>query len=460
VKVVDVAGGTPFAAANADDTYAWDLLLRNIDDGLVVPIVGRDLLTVNDGTGERLLYDVFADRLSESLGVVRQPAVGAEKNPLNAIAAQYILQGREPDDIYSALAAINEKSQPGLLPSPALRQLASIAPFTTFVTTTFDGLLPAAVTAERGRKPQVASFSARARATAAGGGLLTDEPLVYYLFGRVSPRPEYVVTDEDALEFVFQLHEARNQKDHFIHQLANKSLLMIGCSFPSWFVRFFLRLTRGRRLLIAERDTPAFIVDPDASADAGLRQFLNDFRTRTFIFSRYSADAFVAELASRRNLRAGDDWEPAMPAGGVFVSYASEDREQARAVVDALNARGLPAWFDTSELRSGDRWEAKINDAIDRAYAFVPIISKQAARSTLRVYRREWQEGIERSKLVSADDAFLFPIVVDDVDRESEAIPREIRAVQWTAFEGGQIPAEFFAGVTAAIRRKKLGARR
>ena len=446
---------------NGDDAYAWDLLLRTIDQGLVVPIVGRDLLTVDDGNGERLLYDVFADRLAESLGVRREPTADREKNPLNAVAAQYILQGGEPDQIYRKLAGISERCERDFVPSAALRALASVAPFTTFVTTTFDGLLPAAVAAERGRQPRVTSFSARARTTTPAADLPTDEPLVYYLFGRVSSRPDYVVTEEDAVEFVFQLHEARNQKDHFTHQLAKTSLLMIGCSFPNWFVRFFLRLTRGRRLLIAERDRPAFIVDPDASEDAGLRQFLNDFKTRTFIFSRYSAEAFVAELASRWNQQTTeDDREPVMPTGGVFVSYASEDREQARAVVEALNAHGLPAWFDRTELGSGDRWKAKIVDAIDRAYAFVPVISNRAATSTLRVYRLEWQEGIERSKLIAADDAFLFPIVVDDVDRNSEAIPREIRAVQWTELTGGQISDEFVDRVRTAVRRKTAGARR
>ena len=38
----------------------------------------------------------------------------------------------------------------------------------------------------------------------------------------------------------------------------------------------------------------------------------------------------------------------------VFLSYASDDRQAAQKICDALRAAGMEVWFDLSELRGGD----------------------------------------------------------------------------------------------------------
>ena len=42
----------------------------------------------------------------------------------------------------------------------------------------------------------------------------------------------------------------------------------------------------------------------------------------------------------------------------IFLSYASQDADAARRICDALHA-GLEVWFDQSELRGGDAWDAR-----------------------------------------------------------------------------------------------------
>ena len=44
----------------------------------------------------------------------------------------------------------------------------------------------------------------------------------------------------------------------------------------------------------------------------------------------------------------------------IFLAYASQDAEAARRICDALRAAGLEVWFDQSELRGGDAWDASI----------------------------------------------------------------------------------------------------
>jgi hypothetical protein len=43
----------------------------------------------------------------------------------------------------------------------------------------------------------------------------------------------------------------------------------------------------------------------------------------------------------------------------VFLSYASQDADAARRICDALRATGVEVWFDQSELRGGDAWDAR-----------------------------------------------------------------------------------------------------
>ncbi len=47
-------------------------------------------------------------------------------------------------------------------------------------------------------------------------------------------------------------------------------------------------------------------------------------------------------------------------AGAIFLSYASQDAAAAKCICEALQSAGLEVWFDQSELRGGDAWDAKI----------------------------------------------------------------------------------------------------
>jgi len=59
----------------------------------------------------------------------------------------------------------------------------------------------------------------------------------------------------------------------------------------------------------------------------------------------------------------------------IFLSYSSADADAARRLCDALRAAGLEVWFDQSELRGGDAWDASIRKQIKECALFVPMIS-------------------------------------------------------------------------------------
>ena len=118
--------------------------------------------------------------------------------------------------------------------------------------------------------------------------------------------------------------------------------------------------------------------------------------------------------------------------GAVFFSYASEDAEAVRPIVEALRARGVEVWFDKDALRGGDAWDLAIRQQIRECALFVPVISA-STRSRLEGYfRREWNLAIERTRDMAPEKPFLVPIAIDNTKQSDPGTPEAFSRVQWT----------------------------
>ena len=81
-------------------------------------------------------------------------------------------------------------------------------------------------------------------------------------------------------------------------------------------------------------------------------------------------------------------------AKAIFLSYASQDAEAARRICDSLRAAGLEVWFDQSELRGGDAWDAAIRKQVRECALFVPLISANTDARSEGYFRREWNLAV------------------------------------------------------------------
>jgi hypothetical protein len=226
---------------NLDEDF-WEDLLTLMEDGNVIPVIGAGVVTRGDS--QELLYPWLARRVAERLGIVRErlPAVF----DLNAVATEHLRSGGNPNFLYTRLASILRDECPP--PGRSLLDLASISAFKLFLTTTFDQLLQRALEHARndgGSAPSVHAFSP--------GALNKDLPArrrdlpgttVFHLLGRVSPMPEYVVWEEDMLEFIIALDKHMPAMQKLALDLKEHGLLMLGLHFPDWLVRFFLRVCK------------------------------------------------------------------------------------------------------------------------------------------------------------------------------------------------------------------------
>jgi adenylate cyclase len=127
----------------------------------------------------------------------------------------------------------------------------------------------------------------------------------------------------------------------------------------------------------------------------------------------------------------------------VFLSYATEDAEAAQRICAALRAASIEVWFDQSELRGGDAWDAAIRKQIKACALFVPIISMHSRARVEGYFRLEWKLAVDRSHLMAAERPFLVPVVVDGTNEVDARVPDRFREVQWTRLPDGETPPEF-----------------
>jgi len=135
----------------------------------------------------------------------------------------------------------------------------------------------------------------------------------------------------------------------------------------------------------------------------------------------------------------------------VFLSYASEDADAAQRICATLRAAGIEVWFDQSELRGGDVWDAAIKQQIKACALFLPIISAHTCARAEGYFRLEWKLAVDRSHLMAADKAFLVPVVIDVIRDADARVPDKFREVQWTRLIGSETSRAFVERVSQLL---------
>ena len=116
----------------------------------------------------------------------------------------------------------------------------------------------------------------------------------------------------------------------------------------------------------------------------------------------------------------------------IFLSYASQDADAARRICEALRAAALEVWFDQSELRGGDAWDASIRKQIKECALFVPMISVATNARNEGYFRLEWKLAVDRSHLMAENKPFFVPVILDDTPEQHANVPDVFRARQWS----------------------------
>jgi hypothetical protein len=453
---------------DADDAeWFWDDLLDYIEEKRVIPILGPELLQIEGPEGSATLYERIAARLAERMRVPRERL--PEPFSLNDVVCAHLDQGGRREELYLRVRSVLKEL--GMTPPRAMTQLARIKAFDLFVTLTFDSLMAEAINAERyGGRPmtQELAYSPMSVSDLASDREAFTAPVVYHLLGKVSASPEYVISDEDLLEWVSALQSETRRPVRLFDELKGSHLLLIGCPFSNWLAQFFLRVTKGRPLSLQRGETE-ILVSQTAARDPSLSAFLRHFSYATKVWPT-GAPEFVDELARRWQERhpeaapavaAAGDPAPAARAetddfmipGSVFISYAHEDEAAVLRLKGGLEAHGLDVWFDRRRLDAGDAWDLKIRRNINACSLFLPVVSANTERRTEGYFRKEWRWAEERAQGIAEGVPFLIPVAIDaTLEATAAKVPIGFHRVQWVTLPDGEPAPDFCARLVQLVR--------
>lgn len=451
----------------------WDDILGHLKDGVLLPVIGPELVTMRDGDRRVTLSRLLGERLAAH----HQLSVSWDSDSGLGDAVGAYLAGpgqRESQRLYRVVNDLLSELNP--TPPEALRQLAAIADFRLFISTTFDSMITQAINEVRfGGQPLTREVwfspnqsTAQQQRNARPPG--DSETLVFKLFGEACSTPQYAIHDEDMLEWLHTLlTETARLPEWLTDQLRGSPLLFIGCQFSDWVGRALPRMASKTRL--SDSGNPFFIVGESIARQPALIEFFQTFSGTRIQVLRVDPGPFVAELYERWHKRKsqvtskGDSHRgqpaPAVSGGSIFISYAHEDADAARRLARALLKIGADVWLDERRLQPGDWWEEEILAGIRREVRlFLPVISKQTESREEGYVFKEWRAAVERAKgIPPGGRRFIVPIVIDaDYDGDPSRyrhVPEAFAMPHWGRAPDGDPDEELLRALRDAIRNTR-----
>ncbi len=126
----------------------------------------------------------------------------------------------------------------------------------------------------------------------------------------------------------------------------------------------------------------------------------------------------------------------------IFVSYAFQDHEPARAIERALTEQGHDVFLDRDDLPAGEEYHARIRGAIERSHLMVFLITPDSVDpgsytlTEIEIAEKAWRQAGGR----------LLPVMLRPTPADS--IPHFVRTVTWL-----EAPGNVTATVAAAVHR-------
>lgn len=250
---------------------------------------------------------------------------------------------------------------------------------------------------------------------------------VYHIFGQAKDGAKWV-SDEDLLLSFLLSH---NHKDFGANGLTDylkeneKKLLALGCNLPNWLFRFLWQPTQTGRTG-SMKTTQGYWINKEKPEDS----FENFLKKKNF-----SADEQVKEILEDATkslqeelLREAEERSAEIDAEehfDVFISYASEDRQVATVIFEALRNMNVKAWFDDrgkGEITPGSPYWEKIRNGIQHSAHYMPIITgkwmeKMTSTSSLKeetLMAKDWLAECRKSDSpVQLKSNYSIPVIVD-----------------------------------------------
>jgi hypothetical protein len=118
----------------------------------------------------------------------------------------------------------------------------------------------------------------------------------------------------------------------------------------------------------------------------------------------------IARFVLRINHSGGTKPGPGPELPKVFISYSSRDTKFVNWLITRLKQEGLTVWVDVQQVAVGDSIVARVNEGLESASYFIPVLSKSSVQSAW--VQQEMDYAIIREK--TQTPLSILPVVIDD----------------------------------------------
>jgi hypothetical protein len=252
---------------------------------------------------------------------------------------------------------------------------------------------------------------------------LNNTTVIYKIRGSVArERPEldsYVITEDD---YIYVLERSLVVPHSFMEHLSKCHFLFLGYGAHDWDISIFVKklLKRGRMALrswaiqfrpLALDQSMWKSRDVDVY-DAEINRFVERLKeTQSRLFDRINDSVDVRDQLE------------SIPT--IFISYAREDENLAKAVYRMLKEKGFKPWLDKEEILPGEKWDAKIKTSLRKSDFLIVCMSKKSL-SKRGYVQKEVRMALDEAQKMPGNSIYIIPVRFDDCD-----VPDEIAEFQY-----------------------------
>lgn len=246
---------------------------------------------------------------------------------------------------------------------------------------------------------------------------------VYHIFGQAKDGSRWVTDEDTLLTFLLSHNNRENEASGLVDYIKerDKKLFVLGCNLPNWLFRFLWQPIQKGLNDIYTQTTQGYWIHKERPDDS----FENFLKKKNFSSDAQVRDILVESTKLMQIERQQEADELALmidknDSFDVFISYASEDRQIAIRIFNALRNMNVKVWFDNrgmGEITPGQAYWEKIKRGIKDSAHFMPVITenwiqKQFGSSSLKVETQMARDRKEGCATTPGKDNYSIPVIV------------------------------------------------
>lgn len=409
---------------SSDIKFTWDNFARECINNNYTLVIGSEAVLNKEqnieanGDSLKLLFNCTVDYLKE-----KQIVVDGISNFTQL--GQTIFHIREK--VLSTISELDFYENFDEEIEPTLMQLLSTRCFRTVLTTCIDPYLEIAMEKVWGKGGYrilniYGDNKDFVRDEMASEEFNEIKPTLYYVFGKAdinNEKNKFVLSENDAMQAIRNWFDKDSRPNSLLEYIQNTRIISIGCKFDDWLFRFFWFILRGGNNLSEGEVAVEF-----ADTDKNLQNYLKQQKIKIFpdsrAFMKKAYPILEEALHTYGNQR---------KMGGIFISYAHEDKYLALKLFNKLVENGFNVWIDEDKIKPSNEYDQRIANAINQCHIFMPLLSTQVmydlqAGNGERYYQQfEWHTAQLRyndEKQLGTPTIKILPVVIGRYDeRES-----------------------------------------